>query len=417
MKNHLFLPPKITISLTLCSLLNFATASFADSSGFALSEHWAMGQQVKLRFDTSTPPDSGTALHLKNGLELSFGDIISLGDLYGIIGKPVSHGQNEKDQQKRFKRVFNTFAKSEMAINEVKELNAIIKTEIHEIEKGIEQGETVEAIYERIGNEIGRQINCATGGGCNTYGWWLYPGRYLQLAMENYDHFGSNNLITYESGHQIALKQALKAKQTGKRTDLELAYAIDAFASHYLADHFAAGHLRTPREEFNDVVTPAVLGSLLANYMHNEENKLGLHVHNDLGEQWMVYGDYSYFNPYNQTNQQMLLKALQQSADEIFETYYTGVIPDKNIILGMVPQVEPSTSENNMDIAPMFYWDKHRKELYRRADLSNPYDHHWTNSWWAWSTLIMLKSQYGLSSPIQVSLSNYVSQYTPANPG
>lgn len=400
--------------LIFCSAFAFTHLTYADSaSGFALSEHWAMGQQVKLRFELNQSPETAPALHLKNGLSLSFGDIISLGDLYGIVGKPISLGITKEHKQARFKEVFKSFAKNFEAVSEIKDLNSVIRMEIREVEYSIEKGETAEAIYKRIGNEIGRQINCITGGACTQVGWWVYPGRYLLLALENVDHFSPNNLVAYKNGHKVALNQALKAQKTGNRSDLELAYAMDAFASHYLSDHFAAGHLRTPRSELKDKITPAVLGTLLSNYMHNEENKYGIHVHNELGDHWIVYGDYSYFNPFNQTNQQMLLKALQQSADEIFDTYNTGIIPNKSKVLQLVPHQDPINDENNLDIAPMFYWDDQSNQLFRRVDISNPYDKHWTNSWWGWSTLLLLKSQYGVTSTIQVSLTKFLSQYMP----
>lgn len=400
--------------LIFSSFILVASSSHADYSGsFALSEHWAMGQRVKLRFNLTQPPEAATPLHLKNGLTLTFGDILSLGDLYGEPGSPISHGITKQQKHERFKDVYKSFAHKFSAVNEVKELNSVIKMEIRAIESGMEHGETAEEIYKRVGNEIGRQINCITGGGCTSVGWWLYPGRYMLLAMENYDHFSPNSLIVYKTGHQAALLQAAKARQTGNKIDLEKAYAMDAFAAHFLSDHFAAGHIRTPREELKDKITPGVLGSLLASYMHNEENKFGIHVTNDLGDQWVVYGDYSYFNPFNQTNQQMLLNALQQSADELFDVYQTGVIPNKSSVLQLLPHAQSLDNENNLDIAPMFYWDKKTKQLFRRTDLSNPYDQHWTNSWWGWSTFLLLKSQYGITSPIQLSLTRYLSQFTP----
>ncbi|KGP63073.1 phosphatidylcholine-hydrolyzing phospholipase [Legionella norrlandica] len=395
-------------------LLVSSPLSYGESNGsFALSEHWSMGQQIKLRFDINETPQAGIVLHLKNGLALTAGDIISLGDLYGIVGKPISHGMTKQEKQARFKEVFNSFAKNIIVTSEVEDLNSVIRAEMREVESGIAKGETPEDIYKRIGNEVGRQINCITGGGCNSLTWWLNPGRYLKLAMENYDHFSPNNLIAYKSGHQVALLQALRAKETGSRSDLEIAFAMDAFACHYLSDHFAAGHLRTPREELASIVTPAVLGALLSNYMHNEENKYGVFVSNKLGEQWRVYGDYSYFNPFNQTNQQVLLRALQASADEIFEAYYTGVLPKKYQVEEMIPHITQLNDENNMDIAPMFYWDNQSKQLLRRTNLTNPYDKHWTNSWWGWSTLLLLKTQYGITSTVQLSLSKYLSQYVP----
>lgn len=393
-------------------LLSFAPVNYADSSfGFALSEHWEMGQQVKLRFSANLPAKSTVPLHLPNGLALTYGDIISLGDLYGVIGKPISLGKNNLENQERFKEAFKSFAKKYSAINEVKKLIHLAELEALEIDKEIKLGKAAEDIFKQIANEVGRQLNCITGGSCKENEWWLYPGRYLYLAMENYDHFSPNNLTAYNSGHQIALKQALKAHKTGKRSDLELAYAIDAFAAHFLSDRFASGHLRTPRLELKNKIKPAVLGSLLSHYMHNEENKYGLHVHNDLGEHWFVYGDFSYFNPYNQTNREMLLKTLQQSADELFETFYTGEVPRNSKVLSMVPQTDLIDDETSQDIAPMFYWDDKTQQLLRRTDLSNPYDRHWTSNWWGWSTLLILKNQQKLGSTIQINLAQYLSQF------
>ncbi|BCA94176.1 phosphatidylcholine hydrolyzing phospholipase [Legionella antarctica] len=414
MRTYLSLAATFNSILLLCWGLCSSPITHAySSSGFALSEHWAIGQQIALKFDVTQPSQVAIPLHLKNGLILTFGDIISLGDLYGVLGKPISYGLDKNEKKLRFKEAFKTFAKSFAAVGEVTELTLVIQNEIREIEASIEKGETAEEIYKRLGNEIGRQVNCITGGGCTTYGWWLYPGRYLLLAMENYDHFSPNDINAYKAGHQVALQQALKAQKTGDRSDLEIAYAMEAFAAHYLSDHFAAGHLRTPRGELKNKVSPAVLGSLLASYMHNEENKYGLHVHNALGDHWIVYGDFSYFNPMNQLNQQMLLKTLQQSADEVFDAYNSGAIPEQSRVLEMLPQVDLLTDENNLDITPMFFWDDVNKQLYRRTDLSNPYDKKVTSSWWGWSTLVLLKNHYGITSTIQLSLTKYLSQFKP----
>lgn len=48
------------------SLLAFSSITYGESNGsFALSEHWSMGQQIKLRFDINEVPQSGVVLHLK----------------------------------------------------------------------------------------------------------------------------------------------------------------------------------------------------------------------------------------------------------------------------------------------------------------------------------------------------------------
>lgn len=395
------------LALILFSPLNYAEAS--DS--FALSEHWIMGQQVKLRFQVAQIPKAGLPLHLKNGLSLTFGDIISLGDLYGILGKPISYGVDDVQKYDRFKKAFASFAERSTALEETNKIAQLAKMEALEIDEGMKRGETAEAIFQRIGNEIGRQLNCITGGGCNLSNWWAKPGRYLKLAIENFDHFSPNNLVAYKIGHRAALQQALIAHQTQKQADLEIAYAMDAFACHFLSDRFAAGHLRTPRIELKDKVSPAVLGSLLSNYMHNEENKYGVHVHNKLGDRWVIFGDFSYFNPFNQTSRELLSKALQQSADDVFSVYYSGVLPSKNSVLDLVPYADPIDSPDNQDIAPMFYWDSKNKLLLRRLNLSNPYDHNWTTKWWGWSTFFVLKNQHSLTSTVQISLTNYLSQF------
>lgn len=52
-------------------------------------------------------------------------------------------------------------------------------------------GQPPEEVFKAIGSEIGRRVNCITGGGCQSKVWWLIPGRYLKLAIKNYDHFAS----------------------------------------------------------------------------------------------------------------------------------------------------------------------------------------------------------------------------------
>lgn len=415
MKKYLS-PQNLISSLVVLGALSFSSLSYANEQNhFSLSEYWTAGQKVSLQFNTEEPAKTDIPLHLKNSLTVTYADIISLGDLYGILGRPISHGIDEKQRQTRFKDVFKSFAKNPLAVHEVSELNAVIKKELQEVESGVRDGESAEEVYKRIGNDIGRQINCITGGGCTQYGWWLYPGRYLLLALEDFDHFTPNNIVAYTHGHQVALEQAIKAKYSGNRSDLEQAYAMEAFAAHYLSDQFTAGHLRTPKEELNQTITPAVLGSLLASYMQQEENKYGIHVRNASGMQWVVYGDTSYFNPLNQVNRNMLLSTLQQSADELFNTYYTGAVPEHFAALDMIPFAEPFYKEDNLDLAPMFYWDDKSKQLWRRVDLANPYDKHWTNSWWGWSTLVLLKNQYGISSTLQLSLTQYLTPYIPAS--
>jgi hypothetical protein len=67
---------------------------------------------------------------------------------------------------------------------------------------------------------------------------------YIELAKINYDHFGTNARLAYNAGHALALAEASQ----GTIESLEQAYAINAFADHFLEDSFASGHMRVPRE-------------------------------------------------------------------------------------------------------------------------------------------------------------------------
>ena len=65
---------------------------------------------------------------------------------------------------------------------------------------------------------------------------------YLDLSRLNFDHFGADAHAAYNAGHYCAMEEAAKPKG-----DLDVAYAMNAFADHYLGDLFSAGHMRTPR--------------------------------------------------------------------------------------------------------------------------------------------------------------------------
>jgi hypothetical protein len=89
---------------------------------------------------------------------------------------------------------------------------------------------------------------------------------YTNLLLWNFDHFGSCAVTAYSVGHRVALLTARDAgtafrasgfaslssadratQLRAARAKLEQAFAMDAFASHFLSDLFSAGHIRTPR--------------------------------------------------------------------------------------------------------------------------------------------------------------------------
>lgn len=380
-------------------LLQLNWSAFADT-GFALSEHMYAGGQVQLAFDSERPKEQHAQLHLKNGLLLAFGTLISMGDLYGTPEEPIAFGQTIAEQRQRFLNAFTSLAEEQSAVNEANLLSLVIANELEVVEAAIASGEKAEDAYRRVNNEIDRQVNCITGGGCGSLDWWLTPGRYLKLALNNQDHFAPFAERAYAVGHQLALEQAITAHHSQRREDLELAYAMDGFACHFLSDLFAAGHQRTPRNELALKATPGTIGSLLAGYMHNEENSQGLPVHNKRGDHWRAYGDFFYFSPVNQTNRGLLHEALQQSVDEIFAAYRQGEAPP-SLVSTIIPHYDEYGAQSKSSISPLFYWDSNSRQLLRRKDITNVYDRHWTSNWWGWSTLLALREHYGIVSGLQ----------------
>jgi len=223
------------------------------------------------------------------------------------------------------------------------------------------------------------------------------------LIQEDYDHFGENAWLAYKAGHDVAMLAASAAHEARDIKQLTRAYAMNAFASHFLSDRFASGHMRTPRIELAASVTPSVVGSLLSGYMHKEENHYGLHVHNSRKDHWMAYGDRTYFLDINAENRAFLQEALQQSADEVFSAYQDGVIA-KDDVASLLPYPDEEGVASNLDIATMFYWDAHSMQLFRRSHLANVNDQHWTIDWWGWSTLLILSKQHPLPTLAQAQL-------------
>ena len=85
---------------------------------------------------------------------------------------------------------------------------------------------------------------------------------YLRLASSNYDHFGTKAFERYVTLHRTAID--LYAIGNARR-----ALVIEAEALHFLTDLFAAGHIRTPRDD---------LTSAEAKARHDWDNQNGLIV-------------------------------------------------------------------------------------------------------------------------------------------
>ncbi len=215
--------------------------------------------------------------------------------------------------------------------------------------------------------------------------------RYLRLAANNSEHFAAPHGIagseggnrssaggSYSALHEDAILRAFFAGQSGQ--DIGEAMAREAAAHHFLTDHFAAGHLRTPRSDIrgywrqkyplffsnmkrkialdvaryiNDNTTnlATVLGTVSAIYdtiiaqveektasmpefgfddlvalvAHDFDNEQGLWVVNDLGNRWKTFGDSNLNSPDpNNQTPQMAELAVQLGCRDIDHAHALG---------------------------------------------------------------------------------------------
>lgn len=394
---------KKNYQLLLSASLIFAAVTnvYADH-GFAGSEHKTIGDRVKVTFPgQSAQPHYMMAL--ENGVNISYGDLVSMGDFFGIVSAPISRGATAEEREQRFRNAFSTVSDDMSLVDQVRGIRKAVHEELDLMTRAMNEGKSPSEYYRTIANNINRQYNCITGGGCGEKTWWMHPGRHLKLEEVNYDHFGNDAWLAYSAGHRVAMHEAVLAKTSGDLTHLRRAYAMNAFACHFLTDRFASGHIRNPRYELAQHVTPSVVGSLLAKFMHDEDS-FGLHVHNSVGEHWVAYGDSNYFEPVNAEHKQRLDVAMQKSADEVYAAYENASWIDDPALQNMLPFADEDMTMCGKDTAALFAWDEKSQTMYRRWTLRNMTECSWTKYWLGWSTLAKLAAIKGIPVHVQGQL-------------
>ncbi|OLF55873.1 phospholipase [Pseudomonas chlororaphis] len=357
---------------------------------FEGGEHTAIGDATLLRFAKDAPgiPAWQVELHLPNGLALTYGQVVALGgDFYGIPDRPICEGATPADRLQRFTAAFNSLAVLPAAKDEAKQILAVMQKEIAAANQAIKDGKQPHEAYDALGDTLSEEWNKITGGGSFVSA--LFPlGRYLKLAANNADHFGEWALLAYVAGHTAAVQQAVLAHNNSDEKQLELAYAMNAFADHFLTDLFSAGHVRVPRKQLAAVVTPSDLGSLITRFMHDEDSKFGLNVSNAQGDRWHAYGDKRYFDTIDSSNRKQVKLAVQRSADEVFESYLSGTAPAPGnfTALKLLPDLNAAKSGN---FSPLFVMQGDK--VLRRNDVNNLNDTKTIDNWWGWSTYLLLK--------------------------
>jgi hypothetical protein len=144
----------------------------------------------------------------------------------------------------------------------------------------------------------------------NNIALWWNAKSYVELALDNTDHFGWHNIVAYCRYHTAAIELAVKAASFDDELFRRALY-YNAFADHFLTDGFAAGHIRVPRAEISAWGKSkargysAKLSGGLSKLLHDQDGHVssfhaagevpgadeGLPVRNSLGRDWCTRCD------------------------------------------------------------------------------------------------------------------------------
>ncbi|KAK0641390.1 hypothetical protein B0T16DRAFT_461460 [Cercophora newfieldiana] len=301
--------------------LSFGTIS---KRRFEFAEHVLLGNTILLQWhDRKKYLAKEQPFKLENGLLVTYGQICALGGDFFAYKEPICFGKDAEDQIQRFTWGFESLSTKknpkakELAETFIKQK----KDEVKAVEAAAQPGSkvTTDAYYDSFyAKYVAEMLSALTG----FFG--TQEKAYLGLSLLNLDHFGADARTAYNAGHTAALRKAASSKAPKA---LEDAYAMNAFADHYLQDSFAAGHLRVPRRKLYSGSLGRFSKDICAHAMHREDNKAGLHVKNPLGEKWVAFGDSQLLGPDNSTNLAKCQAALAVSAAEVFKAWDTAKVP------------------------------------------------------------------------------------------
>lgn len=350
-------------------------------------EHVAVGNSIQLSAcDGSRTPAGVTPLPV-GSRTLLYGQLVALGgDFYGVgtqAGSPGHPALQALDPISSSAVPEQAFSSAYLTLSggSSQELDAILTVmgeEQQAIDEAKKAGLQPSAAYEKLGDSLSYKWNEITGGGPASGGVWSVltdPGRYIDLASVNMDHFGADAVKAYLAGHGLAVQQAAQLHgqdpaSPAVQMKLLQCYGFNAFADHFLTDLFAAGHVRTPRRAL--WATPQTIAGetgLLARAAHNEENEDGLHVENARGDRWVAYGDGKELDDVNAANLALAIAAVQASADEVYQAYVTGesTLPHP-AALQYTPKLDfaAKPTPGGLNHAPLF-WADDQNNVYRRG--------------------------------------------------
>lgn len=383
-----------------------------QSTSFASPEHQDMGNNLRLRTALGETV-AATELDLivvtngvKAGIGLTYGDIVALSGDFIATDKPLINGTPDNLNQRAenyFQEFFKTeycktvLGKSKSSATAISEYLGQFEQERVWVKDGQLQGKKAWQVYKERAGELNQKLNRISCGGSPLSGYVPF-GKYIKLASQNTDHFQPQAKQAYLAMHKLALDYALQgyqAKQALRLNEaseyLKKAYAANAMGGHFLTDNFSSGHMRVPRKELHDgVLMPEVLSLLMSNFMHNEDNHMGLCVRNAMGTTWRAFGDGLFDEPENQMSKMQLMLAMQASVDAVYAVFDSGQLPSTHQELQYFPTV--SEDEGCSNHAALFKLEN--KKVLIRKKLNDPYDYNWTANWIGMLSLLALELSY-----------------------
>ncbi|KAI1456392.1 hypothetical protein F4805DRAFT_230054 [Annulohypoxylon moriforme] len=354
-----------------------------DNLGFEYAEHCYLGDAITLTLsDGSTGLGRDHTFTLENELTVTYGQINGLaGDFYGTYD-PISDGSNDTDQATRFLEAYNTLATRYAGQPaEAITILSILKKEVDAVNNALGHHQDPSVAYSNLPDET-MAFQKLT----------LFRSKipsYLGLARINWDHFGADARIAYNAGHSLALDVAISG-------NLEKAYTMNAFADHYLEDSFFAGHLRTPRRYLHSSSWFLPAPDYCAKLMHDEDNAIGLSVRNPAGETWTAYGDKRGLDLENDENKKRCIKALQVSADEIYDAWKSKSKPSKSNYGAWAHAPTLESARGQQTLAPLVEDEK------RRTNIKNRRGWDFTSNWTFAGTALECRNSGWWNYPITI---------------
>ncbi|KAI0742642.1 hypothetical protein C8Q80DRAFT_918213 [Daedaleopsis nitida] len=332
---------------------------------FEYGEHQLIGDSMELTLlNGQRVLAQSYPFTLTNGLKLTYGQINGLaGDFYST-DRPISDGHTARDQSDRFLAAYNTLAASKPS--DVCGVLGALQPEVDAVEDALRRHRNPSNAYNALSALTPVRLLWKT---ISVFGSRKCPN-YISLSHINWDHFGPDARIAYNTGHAVALRAAAKG-------DLEEAYTLNAFADHFLEDSFSAGHLRTPRRALHKGWYDA---DVCAKYMHDEDNAIGISVRNPAGDSWTCWGDQHTLDDVAADNLKHCQAAIQASVDEVYKAYHTGQIPPPESYTAWT--IAPTLESANAPqwLAPLFRCQD--GVLQRRKDLADRRRHDYTTDFW-----------------------------------